>query len=464
MSKQLEQKKRDHHKLTAEAKKIQETYRGQNMPEDEGKEFKRLTVEALELQTEIDEMERDEELKKLERFGNTVPPGATPIPASPDERKDVALPSEVVGYITPGQAVIESKGFNDWVLAGKPKGASASYAFDGSFFGPSSMIPLSRKAFQERQKAIEEKALPTLSVTNATTHSVIAPQRVTEIILANEFQRTMIRDLVTVAGTTSNLIEFVRKTGALPTAATTVSDALTGGSTKPESTLAAEVATVPVRTLAVWMPVTEQQLEDFPQLRDMIDQDLRFDIAWLEEYQMIWGDGTGTDLLGIMETPNVTEFTRTPEMGAGTTVTLLDQIRGAMTDVQLSALEPDGVVMHPIDFETLVLQKGTDDHYLRQIFPTEDGTQRVFSLRIVPTIAAESYRDGLGTHQRVVIVGAFRPGAKLWDRHQTRVEVGYIDKQFIQNTRTIRAEERVGFGVVRPLGFKFIETVAASAS
>lgn len=464
MSKQIEQKKRECQKLLLEAKTLQKEYEGTNMPTDVGVDFKRMTTEAAEMQREIDELERGEELKKLERFMSEVPPGAVPIPLSADERKDLAFPGEVVGYLTPGQAVIESKAFNDWLLDGKPKGASAHYAFEGGFFGQDRLIPLSRKAYGERQKAIETKALPTLSVTDATTHSVIAPQRLAEIIRENEFQRAMIRDLVTVSSTTSNLIEFVRKTGALPTASTTVSDALTGGNTKPESTLAMEVATVPVRTLAVWMPVTEQQLEDFGQLRSLIDQDLRFDIAWLEEYQMIWGDGTGTDLLGIMETPNVVESTRTPEMGAGTTVTLLDQIRVAMTDVQLAALEPDGVVMHPIDFETLVLQKGTDDHYLRQIFPTEDGTQRVFSLRIVPTIAAESYRDGLGTSQRVVLVGAFRAGARIWDRHQTAVEVGYIDKQFIQNTRTIRAEERIAFAAVRPLAFKFIETVAASAS
>ncbi|MGH8953155.1 MAG: phage major capsid protein [Acidimicrobiia bacterium] len=463
MSKQLEQKKREHHKLATEARKIQEQYRGKEMPVEDGKRFKDLTDEAYDLQIAIEELERDAILGGHKKWEDTVPPGGVPIPedkSNSNGDNGDGLRPEVAAYLSPGQAFIESKGFQDFSGAGFPKGASAHHTFQSGLFGRDMLIPLDRKLWSERQKALETKALPTLG------SGVIDPQRVAELIKSFEFDRLVVRDLVTVGTTTSNVVEFVRMTSAQPTTATTVSDALTGGSTKPESTIAFDVATAPVRTLAVWMPVTEQQLADFGQIRMMIDQFLRFDIMRLEEYQSIWGDGTGTDLLGIMDTPNVTQFTRnlSGSIGAGSTVTILDKIRGAMSDVQVLNYEPNGVIVHPFDFEQLVLQKGSDDHYLRQVFPTEDGQMRVFSLRIVVTNAAESYRDGLGTHQRVAIIGDFRRGATLWDRMQASVEVGFIDKQFIQNTRTIRAEERVAFAVWRPRAFKWIETVAASAS
>jgi HK97 family phage major capsid protein len=288
----------------------------------------------------------------------------------------------------------------------------------------------------------------------------------TEFVRSSEFDRLRLRDIVGPGSTTSNVVEFLRITSAQPESAETVSDTLTGEDVKPESTMTLAVATAPVRTLAVWMPVTEAMLEDVSQIRSLIDTELRFDVGRLEEYQMVWGDGTGTDLLGIMETPNVTEFTRdlTGQIGAGSTVTLLDKIRGAITDVRVANHEPDGILVHPEDWEALVLQKGSDDHYLVHVFPSADGSLRAWSLRVVEAQAASAYRSGVQTPQRVIIVGDFRRGSQLWDRHMASVEVGYIDKQFIQNQRTIRGEERVAFAVKRPSAFKWIETVEASAS
>lgn len=453
----IDQKTREYQKLLAEAKKIQDQYHGSDMPPSVGAEFNKKTDEAIALKGEIQEHQRKDKLDDLDGFLHEMPEGPLPLPGSSKSNGT----NEPVGFLSIGDKFIESDGFLGYATD-KPSSGSVKMAFEGaSWQGERSLIPLTAKSYRERSEKMESKALPTLSTSDATTFAVISPQRLPEVLRTYELPRLTLRDLVAVRQTNSNAVEITRITSALPTAATTVSDALTGGSTKPESTLSMGVAQVPIRTLAVHMPVTEQQLEDLPQIRSIINEDLRFDIVRLEEYQMVWGDGTGTDMLGIMETPNVGAFTRTPELGAGTTVTILDKIRGAMTDIQVNNLEPDGVLMHPIDFEELVLQKGTDDHYLRQIFPTEDGGNRVFSLRIVVSLAAEAYRSGLSALQRVVLVGAFRSGAVLFDRHQVAVEVGYIDKQFIQNTRTIRAEERVGFGVVRPLGFKYIETVAA---
>ena len=46
--------------------------------------------------------------------------------------------------------------------------------------------------------------------------------------------------------------------------------------------------------------------------------------------------------------------------------------------------------------------------------------------------------------------GDFRT-VKLYDRWQARVEVGYVDQDFIKNLVTVRAEERIALAVTRPL-------------
>jgi HK97 family phage major capsid protein len=443
---QIDPEKAEALRLAIECKEISRRWKRRTMPDFVGEDWAAKVERAAELMgTKLPEGERmstKAEKKERDPYWDAVPPGATPIPLGPEERKRRGLTTAgEYGGLTPGEAFVTSEVFRAYEAAGYPVGMMTGKAAVPDF---------------------QVKALPTLG----SSPAVIQPQRMAEFVRTNEFDRLRLRDIVGPGSTSSNMVEFYRITSGQSETATTVADTLTGENTKPESTMALEVATAPVRTLAVWMPVTEAMLEDVTQLRSLIDTELRFDVARLEEYQMVWGDGTGTDLLGIMETPGVTEFTRdlTGQIGAGSTVTVLDKIRGAITDVRVSNHEPSAVVIHPEDFEALALQKGSDDHYLIQVFPQADGSLRAWSLTVVEAQAASAYRSGLQTPQRVIIVGDFRRGAQLWDRHQASVEVGYINNQFIQNQRTIRAEERVAFASKRPSAFKYIETVAASAS
>lgn len=328
---------------------------------------------------------------------------------------------------SPGETFTKSAALREYAGAGYPRGPSGK-ALVGSF---------------------HTKAVPTIG------SGVVAPARDAEVVRTTGQDRLTVRDVLTTAPTTSNSIEYVRITSAQPEIAAPVAES----GEKPASTLALDTASAPVRTLAVHMPVTEQQLQDVPALQQTINDELTFDVRRLEEYQLIWGDGLGQNLLGIMETPDVDEFTR----DLPGTETLLDQVRGAISDIQMDGLEPNALLVHPIDYETLLLTKGSDLHYLSQAFPGQLGQSSIWGLRVIVTKAVEAYRSADTTDQRVMIVGDFRRGATLWDRQQATVEVGFINDQFILNQRTIRAEERVAFAVRRPYAFKFIETVAAVA-
>jgi HK97 family phage major capsid protein len=420
---ELEHKRRELQRLSHDLDATSRAWYGQTMPATIGRDFSAKVAKAEKLWDEIE--------------ANTPAPGSVPIPVPRTdrtaERKERAQMSKQ-GQ-TPGEVLVESDIYRELRSAGWPRAASPKvYVPDWS-----------------------AKAIPSLSVSNATTYPVVEADRDPDIVRAAEFERLRVRDAVTVSSTSGDTVQFVRITSDKPSAA----EGVAAGTEKPESTMALSVASVPVRTLAVWLPVTEQQLEDVGQLRGIVDQELRFDVARLEEYQMIWGDGTV--FLGVMETPGVVEFTRTLDVGAGSAVTLLDEIRGAVSDVIVAGYEPNVVLLHPYDVEALSIGKGTDEHYLSLAMAIANRPV-VWNLQIIESLAAESYRDGLSTHQRVAIVGDFRRGATLWDRHKASVEVGYIDRQFVENVRTIRAEERAAFAVKRPLAFKYIETQAASAS
>lgn len=72
------------------------------------------------------------------------------------------------------------------------------------------------------------------------------------------------------------------------------------GALKPTSNVTFEPVTDRVKKLAVWMPVTDEALDDVPQLFGYIQELLRYDLKLEEEAQILKGDGTGENLNGLM--------------------------------------------------------------------------------------------------------------------------------------------------------------------
>jgi HK97 family phage major capsid protein len=65
----------------------------------------------------------------------------------------------------------------------------------------------------------------------------------------------------------------------------------------------------------------------------------------------------------------------------------------------------------------------------------------LWGLRVVLTSAITA-----GT----ALVGNFQVAAQVFRRADLTIQVGYIDDQFVKNTRTILAEERLALAIFRP--------------
>jgi HK97 family phage major capsid protein len=210
-----------------------------------------------------------------------------------------------------------------------------------------------------------------------------------------------------------------------------------------------------VRTQAVTIPVTEQMLADAPFLVGEINGRLVYDLEKLLEEEMMYGSGSGQHFAGIL---NDTDVLEAPSTGS-----TLDQIRRGMARVRKSGYRPNAVVMDPIDAGELVLTKGSDNHYLYQVFPTADGGTQVWGIRIVESSSMEE--TALASEpERNILVGDFTRGATLWNREAISLAIGWVNAQFTSNERTIRAERRAAFAVREPLAFRKITTHAASGA
>lgn len=262
---------------------------------------------------------------------------------------------------------------------------------------------------------------------------IIIPQRVPGIITPPN--RTLrIRDLLSKGRTTSNAVEFIRESGFTNSAAPVAE-----GAQKPESSLSFELDSAPVRTLAHWVRASKQVLDDIPQLQSYIDTRLRYGLELVEEEQLLAGDGTGQNILGLI--PQATAFDET-RLRVGDT--RIDVIRRAMTQLRLSEYSASAIVMHPDDWEEIELTKDKNEDY---IWANPRGL-------LGPTLWGLPVLDSTSLDSGEFLVGAFNLAAQLWDREDANVEVSTEDQDnFIKNLVTIRAEERLALTVYRPESF-----------
>ena len=246
-------------------------------------------------------------------------------------------------------------------------------------------------------------------------------------------RRMTVRDLITPGRMDGNTLEYVRETGFTNSAAP-----VGEGLVKPESDLRFDLVNTSAKVIAHWMKASRQILSDFAQLRSVIDNRLLYGLAYAEEQQLLNGDGTGQNLLGII--PQATAYVAPFAPTAGTAI---DTMRLAMLQSEIALFPATGHVMNPLDWGRIELTKDADGRY---IIGNPQGTisATLWGLPVVttPAIAADKF-----------LTGAFKMGAQLFDRWDARVEVGYVNDDFIRNLTTILAEERLALAVYRPQAF-----------
>lgn len=263
-------------------------------------------------------------------------------------------------------------------------------------------------------------------------------------------RQSRVRDLFPVATTDANLIDYYRVSGftnnAAPVPERTAADGSPGNvvfGLKPQSALAFTLAQAPVRTIAHLEVAHRNVLADEPQLQATINNELLYGLRLAEDAQIINGDGTGENLLGILLTPGIQSYTQGQVPNAGETK--VDAMRRAATRVILAYYEATGFVIHPYDWEDVELQKDTTGQYVLVTNVAIGAEQRVWRQPVVDTPAIPE-----GTF----VTGAWGLGAQLYDREQANIRIAEQHADlFARNAVAILAEERLAFAVKRPESF-----------
>lgn len=263
---------------------------------------------------------------------------------------------------------------------------------------------------------------------------VVEPQRLPGIDTPGK-QRLFIRDLIAPGRTTSPAIFWVQQTGFV-NAAKVVAE----GTAKPYSGISFASKLTAVSTIAHMFKASKQIMDDFAQLQSTIDVEMRYGLKYAEEQEILFGDGTGVHLHGIVPQASVFDPAFEVEARSG-----IDDLRLAMLQAQLARLPASGHVLHFIDWAKIELTKDSLGRYILAN-PLGLAGPVLWGLPVVATEAAG--------FQGKFLTGAFQTGAQLFDREDANVVISTENADdFEKNLISVRCEERAALAVKRPEAF-----------
>ncbi|ELN0086327.1 phage major capsid protein [Salmonella enterica] len=271
-------------------------------------------------------------------------------------------------------------------------------------------------------------------ISSGVAEGVVEPQRLPGIDTTPK-QRLFIRDLIAPGRTSSPAIFWVQQTGFTNKAAVVAEN-----TTKPYSDIAFATKITPVTTIAHMFKASKQILDDFAQLQSTVDAEMRYGLKYVEEQEILFGDGTGVHLHGIVPQASAFSAEFRVEQQNG-----IDDLRLAMLQAQLARFPASGHVLHFIDWAKIELTKDTLGRY---ILANPSGLTGP-TLWGLPVVAAEA-----AAFKGKFLTGAFNAGAQIFDREDANVVISTENADdFEKNMISIRCEERLALAVKRPEAF-----------
>jgi HK97 family phage major capsid protein len=292
---------------------------------------------------------------------------------------------------------------------------------------------------------IDEGIIPAYSGGAGLAGQLNTPQFV-EGVVGLKFQPFTVADLIPNAATGSSSVSYVIES-AFQDLTATVSEK----GAKPQLDLTLARRQDNVTKIANVAKVTDEMFQDAPQFQGYLQNRMIFGVQRVEETQLLNGNGTPPNLQGILNRSGLATTVTTTA-----TLTALKAIEGIYNQItalrSTSFIEPDAIVIHPTDWQTIRLGKdGQSQYYAGGPFtgaygnPTPSNLDSLWGLKVVITTAIA---------QGTVLVGGFAESAQIFRRQGITVEMtdSNVD-DFVNNLITLRAEERLALAVYRPAGF-----------
>jgi hypothetical protein len=201
----------------------------------------------------------------------------------------------------------------------------------------------------------------------------------------------------------------------------------------PDADITLTDFTVFARMIKGYFKVSRPALDDVPGLSNTLNTRLFYAVRLRMENQILSGDGTGENLLGILNTTGIGTSASAP----GDTVNA-DLVLNALTVVQNSNAVPTGVILNPSDWNHSLKAKSAGSGMRLDSDGAYSGQMR--TIWGVPVVLSAGIAAG------TALIGDWTLGATLFIREGVHVVASDADQDdFLRSRLTLMGQTRVGF-------------------
>ena len=215
------------------------------------------------------------------------------------------------------------------------------------------------------------------------------------------------------------------------------------GGQMPETSLVPTKSILTARKLGIFTTLTDELLADFQTFSNYVNVELERQIIDAENWQLLNGDGTGENLLGLLNVAGTLSRVK------GSADSALDTIEQGITDLRNgpSYVEPDAIVINPNTWSAIRRTKNTLGNYVLG----DPGQTTVDAVWGVPVLQTSTCTPG------TIVLGNLEIGAQAFIREGITLNMtNSSDNDFQSGRVKIRATERLTLGVSRPTALNIL--------
>ena len=299
---------------------------------------------------------------------------------------------------------------------------------------------------------INEGIIPAFSGGAGQGGQLVAPQFLPGIVPLL-FQPLTVADLLASGSTTSASLTYVIEAAFQDLTGTVLEKG-----TIPQLDLTLARRQDNVSKVANLAKVTDEMFQDAEQFTAYLQNRMTFGLNRKVEQQLLSGSGTAPDMQGILNRPGLA-----PAIVTAVGLTAVKAMEGIFNQITFlrtnSFVEPDAIVIHPNDFQTIRLGKDTAGQYFGGGPFTgaygQPGPSNVSSIWGVKTVITTAITQG------TILLGGFQECGQVFSREGITLEMtnSNVD-DFQTGLVSLRAITRKALAVYRPAGFGTVTLTA----
>ena len=274
--------------------------------------------------------------------------------------------------------------------------------------------------------SLEVKSAGTMTIDGNYSGGVIAltelEQGVTRIVRRAPF----LRQIVNAGVTLSKYITYIEQANPDGVAGMTAEGAL---KSQVDFDLVERQAVT--QKITAFIKVSKEMISDLPFMQREINTELMELVALKLDAQILSGDGTGNNLVGILE--NAIPWAVGSFAGQVAIPNQLDVLRVAIAQIETALFQPNYIVMHPTDVAKFDVTKTVYGEYTQPMIYTDlNGVKRYNGIEIIVNT---------GIDVDTFLVGDFTK-SNLRVREEMNIQVGFVNDDFTKNLFTVLCEAR----------------------